>query len=97
LLSVILSCSHLGIKENRTIDNIFMTRDQNYPYGQTISQMRTTTYTDETILWNRSNHLMGTRSLPSSDDSNNNFSETFLWNFQTEIMDNQNQSMTGTF
>jgi hypothetical protein len=34
-------------------------------------QMRTVTYNDESVLWSRSNHLMGTRLLPASDDSNN--------------------------
>jgi hypothetical protein len=31
-------------------------------------QMGTITYNDETAPWSRSNHLMGTRLLPSSDD-----------------------------
>jgi hypothetical protein len=33
---------------------------------------------DEAVLWNRSKHLMGTRLLPSSDDSDNFFSGTLL-------------------
>jgi hypothetical protein len=36
--------------------------------------MRTDTHNDEAATWSRSNHLMGTRLLPSSDDSDNNFS-----------------------
>jgi hypothetical protein len=34
--------------------------------------MRTITSDDEDTLWSKSNYLMGTRLLPSSDDSNNN-------------------------
>jgi hypothetical protein len=55
-----------------------MTRELNYPQataslsGQT-THMRTIIYNDEAAPWRRSNHLMGTRWLPSSDDSNNNF------------------------
>jgi hypothetical protein len=36
--------------------------------------MRTITYDNEAIPWNRGNYLLGTRLLPSSDDSNNKFS-----------------------
>jgi hypothetical protein len=39
--------------------------------------MRTVTYNDETAPWSRSNHPMGTRLLPSSDDRDDNFSRTF--------------------
>jgi hypothetical protein len=38
--------------------------------------MRTITYNDETAPWSRSYHILGARWLPSSDDSNNNFSGT---------------------
>jgi hypothetical protein len=41
-------------------------------------QMRTITYNDETASCSWSNHLMGTRLLPSSDDSDNIFSRTPL-------------------
>jgi hypothetical protein len=34
------------------------------------------TYNDEAEPWSRSDHLLGTRLLLSSDDSNNNFSGT---------------------
>jgi hypothetical protein len=40
--------------------------------------MRTTTYNDEAAPWSRSNHLMGTRLLPSSDDRGNIFSGMLL-------------------
>jgi hypothetical protein len=30
--------------------------------------MKIITYNDETVPWGRSNHLMGTKLLPSSDD-----------------------------
>jgi hypothetical protein len=40
-------------------------------------QMRTISY-NEAAPWSRSNHLMGTRLLLSSDDSANNFSRTPL-------------------
>jgi hypothetical protein len=36
--------------------------------------MKTTTYNDEATPWNRSSYVLGTTLLPSSDDSNNNFS-----------------------
>jgi hypothetical protein len=54
--------------------------------------MRTMTYNDEAVFWSRSNHLMGTRLLPSSDDSD----KIFSGNTFTEIMVNQNISVTGT-
>jgi hypothetical protein len=38
--------------------------------------MKTIIYVDEDAHWSRSNHLMGTRLLPSSDDNNDNFSRT---------------------
>jgi hypothetical protein len=41
-------------------------------------QMRTIAYNDEATSWSRSNHLMGTRLLPSSGDSNNIFSRILL-------------------
>jgi hypothetical protein len=44
--------------------------------GRTPLQMRTITYNDEAAPWSRSSHLMRTRSLPSSDDSDDNFSGT---------------------
>jgi hypothetical protein len=40
--------------------------------------MRTITYNDEAAPWSKSNHLMGTRWLSSSNDSNKNFSGTSL-------------------
>jgi hypothetical protein len=40
--------------------------------------MRTITYNDEAAPWSRSNYLMGTRLLPSSDDSDNIFPGTPL-------------------
>jgi hypothetical protein len=40
--------------------------------------MRTITYNDEAEHWSRKNHLMGTRLLPSNEDSANNFSRTLL-------------------
>jgi hypothetical protein len=36
--------------------------------------MRTITYNDDAVLWSRINHLMETRLLPSSDDSDNKLS-----------------------
>jgi hypothetical protein len=39
--------------------------------------MRTITYNDEAAPWSRSNHILGTRLFPSSDDSNMSFSVTF--------------------
>jgi hypothetical protein len=45
--------------------------------------VRTITNNDEVAPWSRSNHLMGTRLLPSGDDSDN-FS--LLQNPWTEIM-----------
>jgi hypothetical protein len=39
-------------------------------------QMKTIIYNDEAAPWSRNSHLMGTKSLPSSDDSNNIFSRT---------------------
>jgi hypothetical protein len=36
--------------------------------------MRLITYNDEAVQWNKSNHVLGTRLFPSSDDSDNNFS-----------------------
>jgi hypothetical protein len=47
--------------------------------------MRIITYNDKVALWSRSNHLIGTRMLPSR---NNNFSET-PQRTRTEIMINQ--------
>jgi hypothetical protein len=41
-------------------------------------QMRTISYNDEAALCSRSNHFMGTRLLPSSDDSDNISSGTLL-------------------
>jgi hypothetical protein len=43
-------------------------------------QIRTINYNDEAVPGSRSNHLMATRLLPSSDDSNNIFSRTPLRN-----------------
>jgi hypothetical protein len=34
--------------------------------------MRTITYNDEAAPWSSGNHVLGTRSLLSSNDSNNN-------------------------
>jgi hypothetical protein len=48
--------------------------------------MRTTTYNDEAVPWSRSNHVLGTRSLPSSDDSGKNFTTS---KSKTEIMVSQ--------
>jgi hypothetical protein len=39
--------------------------------------MRTLTYNEEALTWSRNNHALGTTSLLSSDDSDNNFSGTF--------------------
>jgi hypothetical protein len=56
-------------------NNVFMTmtetshKDQWRLAGQTPLQMRTITYNDEAAPWSRSNHLMGTGWLPSSDDT----------------------------
>jgi hypothetical protein len=36
--------------------------------------MRTIIHYDEAAPWSRSNHVLGTRLLLSSDDSSNNFS-----------------------
>jgi hypothetical protein len=49
--------------------------------------MRTITYNDEAAPWSRNNHLMGARSLLSSDDSDN-CSRT-LCRTRTEININQ--------
>jgi hypothetical protein len=54
--------------------------------------MRTITYRDEAASWSRSNHLMGARLFPSSDNSDNDFSRIFSLEAQkirTEIMTNQ--------
>jgi hypothetical protein len=56
--------------------------------GQTTPQMRAITCDDEAAPWSRSNHLMGTRLLSSSDDSHNNFFRT-LHRTRTEIKINQ--------
>jgi hypothetical protein len=40
--------------------------------------MRTMTYSDEAAPWSRSDHLMGTRWLPSGANSDNVFSGTPL-------------------
>jgi hypothetical protein len=57
--------------------------------------MRTITYNDEAAPWSRSRYLMRTRLLPSSDDSDNIFSNPSgkAW---TEIMVNQTTPVTGT-
>jgi hypothetical protein len=60
-----------------------MTRNRNYPQGnqqqslagQSASKMMTITYDDKVTPWSRGNYLMGTRLLPSCDDSDKNFSE----------------------
>jgi hypothetical protein len=39
-------------------------------------QMKTVTYNDEASPWSRSSHALGTRWLPSGDDSDNKFSRT---------------------
>jgi hypothetical protein len=41
-------------------------------------QMRTVTHNDEAAPWSRRNHVLGTRSLPSNDDCDINFSGTLL-------------------
>jgi hypothetical protein len=38
--------------------------------------MSSITYKDEAATWSRNNHVLGIKLLPTSDDSNNNFSET---------------------
>jgi hypothetical protein len=63
------------------IDNIYMTKllyDGNFPCKEQWRlqdrpplQTRAITYNDEAAPWSRSNYLMGTRLLPSSDDSDN--------------------------
>jgi hypothetical protein len=58
--------------------------------------MRRVTYNEEAAPWSRSNHLMGTRLLPSSDDSDNIFSRTTPGNHWTEIMVNQSTPLIGT-
>jgi hypothetical protein len=64
------------------INNIFMqgiettTKEQQNLTGQTPLQMKTTTYNDKAAPWSRSNHALGARVLPSSDDSDKNFSGT---------------------
>jgi hypothetical protein len=40
------------------------------------THMKTIANNDEVAPWSGSNHLMGTGLLPSSDDSDNNFSRT---------------------
>jgi hypothetical protein len=63
------------------IGNIFTTetssKKQRSPAGQTTPPNEDITYNDEAAPWGRRNHLMGTSSLPPSDDSNN-FSGTLL-------------------
>jgi hypothetical protein len=44
--------------------------------GKTTPKTRTTTYNDKAAPWNRSNHLVGTRLLPSSDDSDTSRTST---------------------
>jgi hypothetical protein len=51
--------------------------------------MRMITYSDEAAPCSRSNHLMGTGLLPSSDGSDNSFSRTLLQKLWTEMMVNQ--------
>jgi hypothetical protein len=66
---------------DRTDDNIVITgaettsKEQHILVGQTAPQMSTITYNDEAAPRSRSNCLMGTRLLPSSDDNNDNFLE----------------------
>jgi hypothetical protein len=56
--------------------------------------MRTITYNDEAAPWSKSNHVLGTRLLPSSDDCDDSFS--LLQNPQAAIMVNQITLVTGT-
>jgi hypothetical protein len=65
------------------IDNLFMTRDLKLPLRDNgtlqdrLSSRRGQLPTDdEAIPWSRSDHLVGTRWLSSSEDSSNNFSGT---------------------
>jgi hypothetical protein len=59
-----------------------MSKDQKYPkeqqslMEQITPKMRTITYADEAAPWSRSSHLIGTRLLPLSDDSDNNCPRT---------------------
>jgi hypothetical protein len=92
LLRAILLCSHFGFSEWQDWSiSFFMTRDWNYPQttvslpGQATLQMRTIAYNDEAAPWSRSNHLMRTRLLPSS---NNNLSQN-LCRTRTKITINQ--------
>jgi hypothetical protein len=62
---------------------------------QTTPQIRTITYNDEAAPWSRSNHLLRTRLLLSSDDSNNN-SRT-LGRIRIEIIINQAILCLGLF
>jgi hypothetical protein len=53
-------------------------KEQRGLLGQNIPQRRTITYSDQAAPWSRSNHLMGTRLLPSSDVSDSIFFRTPL-------------------
>jgi hypothetical protein len=74
-----------------------MTRQLNHPQatvslsGQT-THMRTIIYNDEAAPWRRSNHLMGTRWFPSSDDSNNKFCRNPCIT-RTEIITNETSGL----
>jgi hypothetical protein len=72
----------LDSRKDRT-DNSFITGTETSHKeleraGQMPLQMRTMTYSDEAAPCSKSSHLMGTRWLPSSDDSNDIFSRTPL-------------------
>jgi hypothetical protein len=70
-------CSESLKSGNDGTDNVFFSGNENYPqgtaepHGMDRSTMRTSTYNDEAVPWSRSNHSMGTRLLPSSDESIN--------------------------
>jgi hypothetical protein len=58
--------------------------------------MKTITYDDEAAPWSRSNHLIGTRLFPSSDDRCNNFSGT-LCRTRSEIRIKEAINVLGLF
>jgi hypothetical protein len=75
------------------IDNIFMIKKSRTLQNR---HHRTISYNDLAASWSGNNHLLGTKLLSASDDSNNNLP----WNpgrARTEIMVKESHLTTGTF
>jgi hypothetical protein len=77
----------------RRAASTFRGKKQQSLEGETAFQMRAMTYDEVAAPWSRSNQLMGPRLLPSSDDSDNNFSRTPC-RIRTEIMITQTSGLT---